>query len=63
MIAILLSGLALAWFWWRGRFVAPTGARVGYLALLSAAHNVASMVVLTFVLAHVGAALFRSRER
>jgi hypothetical protein len=38
-------------------------APVRYPSLLSAAHNVASMVVLTFVLAHLGAVLFRSRER
>jgi len=60
MALVNLSGLWLAAFWWRERMgVAP----VRYPALLSAAHNVASMVVLTFVLAHLGAVLFRSRER
>lgn len=63
MALVNLSGLWLATFWWRDRFVAPGGAAVRYPALLSAAHNVASMVVLTFVLAHLGAVLFRSRER
>jgi hypothetical protein len=36
---------------------------VRYPPLLCAVHNVASMVVLTFVGAHVGAVLFRERDR
>jgi hypothetical protein len=63
MALVNLSGLWLATAWWRDRIAAPTTAPVRYPALLSAAHNVASMVVLTFVLAHLGAVLFRSRER
>ncbi len=63
MALVNLSGLWLAAFWWRERIVAPGGTAVRYPPLLSAAHNVASMVVLTFVLAHLGAVLFRSRER
>jgi hypothetical protein len=63
MALVNLSGLWLGVFWWRDRIGAPTAAPVRYPALLSAAHNVASMVVLTFVLAHLGAVLFRSRER
>jgi hypothetical protein len=54
-----LSGLALAASWWRERGAAP----VPYPVSLSAVHNVASMVVLTFVAAHVGAVLFRDRDR
>jgi hypothetical protein len=57
-----LTGLWLAAFWWQERIVAQGGAAVRYPALLSAVHNVASMLVLTFVAAHLGAVLFRSRE-
>jgi len=63
MALVNLSGLALALCWWQERIAAPSSAPVRYPPLLSAAHNVASMVVLTFVLAHLGAVLFRSRER
>lgn len=58
-----LSGLWLAASWWRDRVAAPTLAAVEYPPLLCAFHNVASMVVLTFVGAHVGAVLFRDRDR
>lgn len=58
-----VTGLWLAMFWWQDRVAAPTTTLVRYPALLSAVHNVASMVVLTFVAAHVGAVLFRDRER
>lgn len=58
-----LTGLWLAAAWWRDRVAAPLAGPVRYAPLLSAAHNVASMVVLTFVGAHVGAVLFRDRDR
>jgi hypothetical protein len=58
-----LTGLWLAVFWWQDRVAAPTAAPVRYPVSLSAVHNVASMVVLAFVAAHVGAVLFRDRER
>jgi hypothetical protein len=58
-----LTGLWLAASWWRDRVATPIGATVRYPPLLSAVHNVASMVVLTFVGAHVGAVLFRDRDR
>ena len=54
-----LTGFALAVTWWRDRGTAL----VHYPVWLSAVHNVASMVVLTFVAAHVGAVLFRDRDR
>ena len=57
-----VTGLWLAAHWWLDRIVAPTAA-VRYPALLSGVHNVASMVVLTFVGAHLGAVLFRDRHR
>ena len=58
-----LTGLWLAAFWWQDRIATQNAAAVRYPPLLSAVHNVASMVVLTFVAAHVGAVLFRDRER
>ena len=57
-----LSGLWLAAFWWQERMVAAGTAAVRYPVALSAIHNVASMVVLTFVAAHVGAVLFRDHD-
>jgi hypothetical protein len=58
-----LTGLWLAVYWWQDRIAAPTAAPVRYPVPLSAVHNVASMVVLAFVAAHVGAVLLRDRER
>lgn len=56
-----LTGLWLAAFWWHDRFAAPTGAAVRYPSALAGVHNVASMVVLSFVGAHLGAVLLRDR--
>jgi hypothetical protein len=57
MLATNGTGLALGVVWWnhRGRGPAP------YPTGLSSAHNIGSMLVLTFVLAHVGAVLMRAR--
>ena len=63
MAATNLTGLWLAAYWWQDRVAVPIEAAVRYPALLCAAHNVASMVVLTFVGAHLGAVLFRDRDR
>ena len=57
-----LTGLWLAAYWWQDRVATPVTVEVRYPALLSAVHNVASMVVLSFVAAHLGAVLFRSRN-
>lgn len=57
-----LTGLWLAAYWWQERWAAASAAAVRYPAALSAVHNVASMVVLTFVIAHLGAVLFRDRD-
>jgi hypothetical protein len=62
MVLTNLTGLWLAVFWWRERIAAAGAAAVGYPVLLSAVHNVASMVVLAFVAAHVGAVLFRNQD-
>jgi hypothetical protein len=51
-----LTGLALAWPWWLARGGA---APATYAPLLSGAHNVMSMFVLTFAGAHLGAVLQR----
>lgn len=52
------SGLVLGWIWWRARDATPV-----YPSLLSALHNIMSMLVLTFVGAHLGAVLLRDRQR
>jgi hypothetical protein len=57
-----LTGLWLAAFWWHDRIATPGGAAVRYPAALAGVHNVASMVVLSFVGAHLGAVLFRDRS-
>jgi hypothetical protein len=51
-----LTGFALAWPWWLARGTATPAV---YGSLLSGAHNVMSMFVLTFVGAHLGAVLQR----
>jgi hypothetical protein len=62
MALVNLTGLALAACWWQDRVHAPTADPVRYPVALSAVHNVASMVVLSFVLAHLGAVVSRGRE-
>jgi len=62
MTLTLLTGLALAWPWWQARVVAPTGAEVQYPSLLAAAHNAATVMVLSFVGAHFGSVLLRDRR-
>ena len=57
MALVQVSGLWLGVQWWRGRGAGP----VPYTPWLSAAHNVMSMFVLTFVGAHFGAVLQRAR--
>jgi len=50
------SGFALAFTWWQARGVAAD-----YAPVVVALHNIGSMLVLTFVAAHVGAVLQRAR--
>jgi len=57
----LLTGYALAWPWWSMRIVHRAAGTVTYPSLVSAAHNIMSMLVLTFVLAHLAAVLLRDR--
>jgi hypothetical protein len=49
----------LGWLWWGSR---GSGSPPHYPELVSAAHNITSMLVLTFVLAHLLAVLARDRE-
>ena len=58
----LATGFVLAWPWWLARVVARTHGAVAYPSLVSAAHNIMSMLVLTFVLAHLAAVLLRDRS-
>lgn len=58
MAFVNLTGLWLGIPWWQGRDV-PLELR--YPAALSAVHNVAAMLVVSFVPAHLGAVLLRGR--
>jgi hypothetical protein len=55
----LATGYALAWPWWNTRMVAHGREAVAYPVLLVAAHNIMSMLVLTFVASHLAAVLLR----
>jgi hypothetical protein len=59
MVVTLATGLLLAAPWWRERIVERSSAAVAYAPLLSAAHNIGSMLVLAFIAAHVSAVLAR----
>ena len=59
MVLVNGTGLWLGAAWWSARGSGPAS----YDPRLSAVHNIASMVVLTFVGAHLGAVLMRDRAR
>lgn len=59
MAGALGTGLWLAWPWWQVRIVAGSTYPVPYPTAVSAAHNIMSMLVLTFVGAHLAAVLLR----
>ena len=63
MALTLLTGLVLVVPWWVARVAAPRPGEVPYPTLLSAAHNIGGMLVLSFVGAHLGAVLLRDRSR
>ena len=63
MAAANLTGLWLGALWWRERVALGSAAPVDYPSLLSAVHNIGSMLVLTFVGAHLGAVLLRDRSQ
>ena len=56
-----LTGLVLGAAWWRDRVVGHAAA-ASYAPALSAVHNIGSMLVLTFVGAHLAAVLMRDRR-
>jgi len=58
MAAVNLTGLALAWFWWRAQ---PRATPASYPTALSAVHTLATMLVLTFAGGHLAAVLVRDR--
>lgn len=60
MALALASGLPLALEWWAAR---GAGRAASYAPWLSGAHNVMSMLVLTFVAAHLFAVLDRDTRR
>ena len=59
MGATLATGFVLAWPWWRVRVVDHGAGAIPYPPPVSAAHNIMSMLVLTFVGAHLAAVLLR----
>lgn len=61
MVLTLATGYVLAWPWWLARVVERRADGVAYSSFVSAAHNIMSMLVLTFVLAHLAAVLLRDR--
>jgi len=61
MALVNLTGLALGVVWWRDRVVGNAAA-AAYPVALSAVHNIGSMLVLTFVGAHLTAVLMRDRR-
>gem|GEM_PF-2647694 len=61
MVLTLGSGLILALDWWDVKVGASKAVEVIYPPSWSAVHNVGSLLVLTFLGAHVCAVLFRDR--
>lgn len=61
MGATLATGFVLAMPWWRSRVAAHGSGPVPYSPVASAAHNITSMLVLTFVASHLAAVLLRDR--
>lgn len=62
MVLVNVTGVMLGLEWWRDRFVAPVAGEVAYTPLVSAVHNIACMLVLTFAGGHLGAVLFRDQR-
>jgi hypothetical protein len=62
MIAANGFGLMLGAIWWRAQAHGASAAPIHYPPRLSALHNISSLLVLTFVLAHLGAVLSRDRR-
>ena len=58
----LATGFVLASPWWATRVVARSEDAVAYSSTVSAAHNIMSMLVLTFVASHLAAVLLRDKR-
>ncbi len=59
MAVTLGTGLALALPWWTVRIAQKSAEPIAYATTVSAAHNIMSMLVLTFLGAHLAAVLLR----
>ena len=62
MVLVNATGVMLGLEWWRDRIADPITGEVAYTPLVSAIHNIASMLVLTFAAGHLGAVLFRDQR-
>jgi len=62
MILVNVTGVLLGLEWWRDRITAPVAGEVAYTPMVSAVHNIACMLVLTFAAGHLGAVLFRDQR-
>lgn len=63
LVVTLATGIALTVPWWEVRMAAGSEGAVTYATLTSAAHNIMSMLVMTFLGAHLAAVLRRDRPR
>jgi hypothetical protein len=63
MILVNVTGVMLGFSWWRDRVAVPLAGEVAYAPLVSAVHNISSMLILTFAAAHLGAVLFRDQRQ
>ena len=61
MALVNLTGLVLGAVWWRDRVLAGAAA-ANYPPMLSGVHNIGSMLVLTFVGAHLAAVLMHDHR-
>lgn len=59
MAVTLGTGVALALPWWTVRIAQKSAEPIAYATTVSAAHNIMSMLVLTFLGAHLAAVLLR----
>jgi hypothetical protein len=59
----VISGLWLGAEWWVARIASSHPGAIAYPPLLSAVHNIGSMLVIAFVGAHLGAVLWRESPR
>jgi hypothetical protein len=63
LIATNATGIVLGLSWWRAQPPGAHVASIAYAPTFSAVHNIASMLALTFTLAHLSAVLKRDRRR